>query len=194
MFEYYAIYIICFSKKIHKNHKKMNSKISIFENDNLNNSDEINNNNSSRFLIDPFIKLKDKKSNPITNSLYKYINQEIPLMIEWKYFKTIDEISVSIQDFLLKKTYEFSKIWNIQFDNNKYAFIEIAEAFENLTCKSLYNVIMNLENNDKTERNNIILNKFNFLNLKYLQVNIIIEEFEFQNKLKSKNKLFLNYF
>ena len=186
MFEYYAIYIICFSKKIHKNHKKMNSKISIFENDNLNNSDEINNNNSSRFLIDPFIKLKDKKSNPITNSLYKYINQEIPLMIEGKYFKTIDEISVSIQDFLLKKTYEFSKIWNIQFDNNKYAFIEIAEAFENLTCKSLYNVIMNLENNEKTDMKEKLLSKYSFLNLKILNVDINIDEFDLMNKLKGK--------
>lgn len=171
----------------------MNSKILTFEKNNLTNSDEINNNNSSTFLINPFNKLKDKKSNPITTSLYKYINQEIPLMIEGKYFKTIDEISVSIQDFIFKKTYEFSKIWNIQFDNNKHAFIEIAEAFENLTCKSLYNVIMNLENNEKTDMKEKLLSKYSFLNLKILNVDLKIDEFDLMNKLNGKLHFFYNF-
>ena len=158
----------------------------------LNNENNLN--TESSFSINIFNKLKDKKSFLVMLSIRKYINEQIPEMIRDKFIENIEQISINIQDFILKKSQEFAKIWNIQYENNKSAFIEIVDAIENLICKSLYDIIMNLENNDKTERNNIILNKFNFLNLKYLQVNIIIEEFEFQNKLKSKNKLFLNYF
>ncbi len=141
--------------------------------------------NNTSFSINVFGKLRDKRSNGIMTTLFKYINEEVPQMINDKYFQSIEEISLNIHDLILKKTHEFSKLWNIQFTSNKYAFSEINEAFENLICKSLYNNIIRLENNDKSERNDKLLTKFSFLTLKHLQVDFVIDEFEFVNKLKS---------
>ena len=165
-----------------KNHKK-----------NKMNTKKIGNENNSSFSINVFGKLKDKKSNTIMTTLYKYINEEIPEMIKDKYIESMEQISINIQDLILKKTHEFAKLWNVQFTGNKYAFVEITEAFENLICKSLYGVIMSLENNEKCERNDKLLNKYSFLTLKHLQVDFIIDEFDLGNKLKSR-KLKLLFF
>lgn len=135
--------------------------------------------------INVFGKLRDKKSNLIMTTLFKYINEEITQMITDKYIESIEQISLNIQDLILKKTHEFAKLWGIQFTSNRYAFAEITDAFENLVCKSLYNVIMLLENNEKCERNDKLLTKFSFLTLKHLQIEFAIDEFELASKLKS---------
>lgn len=141
---------------------------------------------NSNYSINVFGKLRDKKSNIIMTTLYKFINEEIPQMINDKYIETIEQISLSIQDFILKKTHEFAKLWGIQFTANRYACIEITEAFENLVCKSLYNIIMGLEKNEKCERNDKLLNKYSFLTLKHLQIEFSVDEFDLASKLKSK--------
>jgi len=133
---------------------------------------------------DIFAKLNDKKSSEILNSLYKYLNEEIPEMLNQKYLDTMEKISNNINDFILKKTHAFAKLWNIQFANDKNAFVEITDSYESLICKSLYNIIMNLEKPEQCERNDKLLNKFSFLTLKHLDLNFEIDEFELSNKLK----------
>jgi len=135
--------------------------------------------------INVFGKLRDKKSNLIMTTLYKFINEEIPQMINDKYIDSIEKISLSLQDFILKKTHEFAKLWGIQYTANRYAVAEITGAFENLVCKSLYNAIMGLENNEKCERNDKLLSKYSFLTLKHLQIEFSVDEFELASKLKS---------
>lgn len=141
---------------------------------------------SSTYSVNVFSKLKDKRSNALMASLYKYINEDIPEMLKAKYFESIQQISTNIQDIILKKTHEFAKLFNIQFANNKNAFIEITEAFESLICKSLYNTLLELDNKEKCERNDKLLSKYSFLSLKHLQIDFYINEFELANKLKSK--------
>lgn len=148
---------------------------------NLNNQNEDNNNNKEN---DIFKKLNDKKSSEIMNSLFKYLNEEIPEMLKQKYLDNMEKISYNIHDFILKKTHSFAKIWNIQFANDKNAFREISDSYESLICKSLYNIIMTLERNEQCERNDRLLNKFSFLTLKHLDINFEIDEFELSNKLK----------
>ena len=151
------------------------------------NTKRITTDGNSSYSINVFGKLRDKKSNLIMTTLYKYINEEIPQMINDKYIQSIEQISLSIQDLILKKTHEFAKLWGIQFTANRYSFTEITEALENLVCKSLYNVIMLLENDEKSERNDKLLSKYSFLTLRYLQIEIAIDEFELASKLKSTN-------
>lgn len=139
-------------------------------------------------LSDIYAKLNEKKSTEIINSLYKYLNEEIPEMLNQKYLDSMEKISINIHDFILKKTHTFAKIWNIQFANDKNAFVQITDAYESLICKSLYNIIMNIEKNDQCLRNDKLLNKFSFLTLKHLEINIDIDEFELSNKLKGKFK------
>jgi len=127
-------------------------------------------------------------------TLYKYINEEIPQMINDKYIESIEQISINIQDLILKKTHEFAKLWGIQFTANRCAFTEITEVFENLVCKSLYNVIMLLEKNEKCERNDKLLTKYSFLTLKHLQVEFAIDEFEIACRLKSIFTYFLIFY
>jgi hypothetical protein len=153
----------------------MNTKLDNLEG-NIN-SNEINSN-------DIFKKLNDKKSSEILNSLYKYLNEEIPEMLNQKYLDTMEKISNNINDFILKKTHAFAKLWNIQFANDKNAFMEITDCYESLICKSLYNLIMNLEKPELFEKNDKLLNKFSFLTLKHLDVNFEIDEFELSTKLK----------
>jgi len=157
------------------------------------NTKRAGNESNSIFSINVFAKLRDKKSNSIMTTIYKYINEEIPQMIKEKYFLTIEQISINIQDFILKKTHEFAKTWNIQFTTNRYACSEIIEVLENLICKSLYNEIMSLGNNEKCERKDKLLYKYSFLTIKHLQIDSPIDEFELGIKLKSKPKFILAF-
>lgn len=142
---------------------------------------------------DTFKKLNDKKSSELMNTLFKYLNEEIPGMLNENYLDSMEKISYNIHDFILKNTHSFAKIWNIQFANDKNAFVEISDSYESLICKSLYNIIMSLEKTENCERNDRLLNKFSFLTLKHLDLNFEIDEFELSNKLKGiiKNKYFI---
>ena len=152
-------------------------------NTNLDNLEGIINSNDTN-ANDIFRKLNDKKSTEILNSLYKYLNEEIPEMLNQKYLDSMEKISNNINDFILKKTHAFAKIWNIQFANDKNAFVEITDCYESLICKSLYNLIMSLEKPEQYEKNDKLLNKFSFLTLKHLDVNFDIDEFDLSSKLK----------
>ena len=148
------------------------------------NSKTENSEGNSNGANNVFDKLNDKKSTEILNSLYKYINEEIPEMLKQKYLDSIEKISNNIHDFILKTTHSFAKQWNIQFANDKNAFVEITDSFESLICKSLYNIIMNLDKQEECERKYKLLNKYSFLTMKHLELDFDIDEFELSNKLK----------
>lgn len=127
-------------------------------------------------------KLKDKKSSNILSELYLFINTSFPTLM--KEVNEISEVSSVFQDLISKFVNDFSKTWNIEFPNNRLAYVEICEGFENLITKTVYpQIIPLLEEDDRLEK---LYKKFSFVTLKHLDLEINLDEFDFVIQLKSK--------
>lgn len=149
---------------------------------------KMNSDTSTKF----YAKLKEKKCANILNEMLSFINITIPDMLEQT---EMNEFSKQVQDFIHKCTCEFANIWEIEFPNNKFAYSEILDGFENLVTKSFYRIIMNNLGEDKKLPQ--LCNKYSFVSFKHLGIDFNVDEFDLANQLKSKlknikNKLFLD--
>jgi hypothetical protein len=138
-------------------------------------------NNEDHHKINIFHKLRDKKSNDIITQLYNFINNQIDDNI---LNEKINDISTIIQEKISSLTIDFTKLWNLT-DSNHY--IEIIEGFENLITKSIYPKLMNLFQEDAAFDK--ICNKFSFVTLKHLDLDIFFDEFDLAGQLKHLNEI-----
>jgi len=131
--------------------------------------------------INFFTKLKDKKSSELLNELFDFVNNKYPQIS--LQINDPGQISAVVQDYVSKSVNEFAKVWNIEFTNNKYAYIEISDGFEALITKSLYQNLMSVVGEDN--RVNDLIRKYAFINGKNLGIEQTIDEFELSTHLKS---------
>jgi hypothetical protein len=135
---------------------------------------------SSRFNF--FHKLREKTSNTIITELYNFINTQIDDILKKE---KISNIPTIIQDYISNITFDFVKAWDLA-DTIKMSsvdiYIEIVEGFEALITKSLYAKLMNIFQEDTSFDK--ICKKFNFLSLKHLDLDILLDEFELEKKLR----------
>jgi hypothetical protein len=127
-------------------------------------------------------KLKEKKSANVLNEMFKFINTTIPEILN----KTDDmsEVSLTVQDFITKCTVEYAKVWEIEFPNNRNAYVEICDGFESLITKSLYGLIMTrLGEYSKFQK---LCVKYSFITFKHLGIEFNVDEFDLATQLKSK--------
>lgn len=132
--------------------------------------------------INFFMKLKDKKSYELLNDLFEFVNNKYPQI--YQQTKDASQMSVVIQDYVSKSVIEFAKVWNIEFTNNKFAYIEISDGFEALITKSLYSSLMSVIGEDR--KINELIRKYAFVNVKNLGIEHTIDEFELSTQLKCK--------
>lgn len=142
------------------------------------------NNNIVENKFNFFKYLRDSKSNLLYSEIKNFINKEFNEKYE---DLKIEEFSCVLQEFILKLTNDFARIWSIDFKFINSNYIDIISGFENLICKCLYDKLIQMSLKDD-KRFDKFCRKYIFLNLKHFKglENVKLDKFELSNHLKSK--------
>ena len=91
--------------------------------------------------FDFYTKLKSPQSSNILESIKSFIDKDFKGICDSS--DDLNDISFQFQEYISKLTYDFAKVWKIEFYEEKSIYSNIINGFENILCKVLYKKILN---------------------------------------------------